>query len=384
MPEGFYNVPAVAAGSAPATINKALTVVPDKAGLELLLGWGETLLQSGLCPNGLKSKAGVAMVLLRGQELGLGATQALEGLHPINGRLGMSVHLMVALMLRAEIELETVESTAEVCSVKGKRGKRTESITITMEELSRVTVEEWHPTERGRKVKTKLTDRETYKNWPVDMLYARAMSRLARRLAADVIGGLVYTHEEIRDMPQAPTRDVEVISGDKAAPSSGGVSVASVTRTEEPERVVPKKPRGDGPKEEPPSEAAAEEAGTGELPMEPTAEKPKLPTKGLTKAQISLDNGWRALAEKTGTHYDTAKFSTYRGAIYEAMAGDGKRKLRDLDAAACELIRAVLLKAYGHREGGEEVDANTDELDAIVMEHKAEKQKAAAAEGGEA
>ena len=144
----------------------------------------DTLSKSGLIPRPLQQKpADVLVVLLTGQELGLGPMQALRSLHVIEGKAVASADLVAALCLRRPDvceHLTVVESTPQQAVVSAKR-KGSAAITI------KITIEDAH--------RAGLVGKDNWKKWPAAMLRARAISHAARAAFPDLALG-IYTEGE--------------------------------------------------------------------------------------------------------------------------------------------------------------------------------------------
>ncbi len=134
---------------------------------------------------------GIMMTVLAARELGISPMLALNGgLNNIQGKIEISARMMNALMRRAGIKITIKESTDERCTLIGVRGDgdRAEvSYSLADARLAGLVKP------GGGWVKN-----------PKDMCFARAISRLARQIAPDVIGGC-YVEGEIK------TSDVEVV-----------------------------------------------------------------------------------------------------------------------------------------------------------------------------
>jgi hypothetical protein len=140
------------------------------------------------------------MVLLAAHDLGIKPTIALNGgIWNIQGKIEISARLMTSMIRRAGHSLSIKESSATTCTILGKRCDNSDEHEVTFN------IE--HAQKAG------LAGRDTWKKYPEDMLYARALSRLARRLFPDVIG-TAYVEGEIRDEQTKPENlqpaDVEV------------------------------------------------------------------------------------------------------------------------------------------------------------------------------
>lgn len=131
-------------------------------------------------------EAGIMMIMLAAREYNIGPAQALNGgLHIIEGKVELSARMMSALIRRAKHTLQIIESTDKKCTIRGRRHDTNEmhTVTFTIEEAQQAGL---------------IKDRGGWKKNPIDMLYARAVSRLARQLFSDVIG-IGYIEGEIRD-----------------------------------------------------------------------------------------------------------------------------------------------------------------------------------------
>jgi hypothetical protein len=143
--------------------------------------------------------------LLAARELGIPPMQALNGgIWNIQGKIEISARLMNSMIRRAGHSISIKHCDATKCVMEGKRADNGDSFT------AQFTIED--------AAKAGLTGRGPWKTYAEDMLYARAMSRLARRLFPDVIG-TAYVEGEIRDAK------CEVIS-----------SVIEEEKSEDPER----------------------------------------------------------------------------------------------------------------------------------------------------
>jgi hypothetical protein len=137
----------------------------------------------------------IFMILLAARELGIPPVMALnKGIWNIAGSTEISSRLMTAMIRRAGHKIIIAGDNLK-CSVTGIRKdtgeEQTEIYTMAMAETAR------------------LSKKDNWIKHPEDMLFNRALSRLARRLFADVIG-TAYVEGEIRDS----------IDPDKLPPSS--------------------------------------------------------------------------------------------------------------------------------------------------------------------
>lgn len=128
---------------------------------------------------------GIMITILAARELGISPMLALNGgLNLINGKMEISARLMNALMRKNGISITIKQSTDSICTISGTRSDSGDTI------VSTYTIEE------AQKAGLVKSGGGWTKN-PKDMLFARAISRLARQLAPDIIGGC-YVEGEIR------------------------------------------------------------------------------------------------------------------------------------------------------------------------------------------
>lgn len=135
--------------------------------------------------RGIGDEAGVMMIMLTARELGIPAMQALNGaINIIQGKVELSARLMNALMRRAGISITEKEKSPTKYALEGKR-QNGDIMTAS------------YSMEEAQKAGLIKNGGGWVKN-PEDMLFARAISRLARRIAPDIIGGC-YVEGEIQD-----------------------------------------------------------------------------------------------------------------------------------------------------------------------------------------
>lgn len=133
--------------------------------------------------------ATILSVMLLARELGISPIQAISGgINNINGKFEISARLMNQLIRKHGHKISIKISTNEVCVIWSKRKD-------TGEEYE----EKYHIEEAIRSGLVK--DGSAWKKVPTDMLFARCISRLARRLYADCIGGC-YIEGELQETIQ--------------------------------------------------------------------------------------------------------------------------------------------------------------------------------------
>lgn len=152
---------------------------------------GETLGQSGFFAD-VQDQAQAFAKILAGQELGVGPFEAMRGIDVIKGRLCMSAGLTAKLVKRSgRYHYRVTEASAERCVIEWFEGAPGA----------------WEPVGESSfsldeaKAAGLLRADGGWGKYPADMLFARALTRGARRYAADALGGAVYTPDELGALP---------------------------------------------------------------------------------------------------------------------------------------------------------------------------------------
>ena len=133
----------------------------------------------------------VIAAIQTGRELGIGPMQSLRDIHMIDGRPAFSANLMLGQMRRGGLVILASEATNTRAWIHAKRSDTGEEAEV-----------EW----KIEDATAKLLAKDNWKNYPQDMLWARAVGRLCRRLGSDLLAGMVYSSEELRDL-EAGTGD---------------------------------------------------------------------------------------------------------------------------------------------------------------------------------
>ena len=168
-------------------------------------------------------KEGILMILLTARELGLPPMFAINGgINLIKGVPELSARAMSALIRRAGHKIRICSLDFDCCELEGERADTGEKMRVS-----------FHITEARRMGIVKKDG--AWETVPSDMLFARAVTRLARRLFSDCIG-MAYVEGEIpRDdpdddkndekkddpVPQITNQDLEPISEEEAKHLSG-------------------------------------------------------------------------------------------------------------------------------------------------------------------
>lgn len=191
------NVPAVIEQAAQtqaleqAQASPPTTVLPSPKEWEAAMTMAATIAKTEFVPKQLRGRPDAVLAcILAGREVGLGPMQALRDINVIDGKPSFSASLMMAMMRRGGVRVLASESTPERAWIHAKRTDTGEEAAVewTMAEAREVV--------QGGK---RLVEKDNWRNFPADMLWARAVGRLARRIGSDLLGGMIYTSEEIAD-----------------------------------------------------------------------------------------------------------------------------------------------------------------------------------------
>jgi len=129
-------------------------------------------------------------LMLTAKDLGISPMKALNGsFYVVNGKVCMSTSIMADRIRKAGHSIKITEWTNEKCVMIGIRKDNGDSIKFefTMEDA----------------VRAGLNNSPTWKRYPKNMLYNRAMSTLARTLFPDVVGN-AYSEDERYDIQNIP------------------------------------------------------------------------------------------------------------------------------------------------------------------------------------
>ncbi|WP_377324712.1 recombinase RecT [Pimelobacter simplex] len=121
--------------------------------------------------------------ILYGATLGFDPMQSARQVYVIHGQAALYARAMAALVMSAGHDVWTVSSTPEAVTVHGRR-RGSEHV-----EISTWTAE--------RAKRAEYTSNAKYRTNPEEMLYAKAVSEVCRKVAPDVLNG-VYSVEEMR------------------------------------------------------------------------------------------------------------------------------------------------------------------------------------------
>lgn len=170
----------------PSMLDPDFAIASDASWKEAEVAW-DTLISAGVLPKHIKN-AKIAVTIARfGKVFGWDPMRSLHKIHLVEGRCEMSADSMMAMILERARErgdvVTPVEMTSERAAIKVQRqGLDPDPVVVEF-------------TADDAKA-AGLSGRANHKNYPADMLWARCVSRVGRRLFPDVVQG-AYVHGEL-------------------------------------------------------------------------------------------------------------------------------------------------------------------------------------------
>lgn len=172
------------------------------------MAMGDVFAQSGMFPD-VKTKAQGAVKIMAGRELGLSPFESMKNIYLVNGKLALQANAMASLIKKNKKYDYHVDKIDDVeCSITfyERTGDKKEALgtsTFTFKDAA----------------KAGLANKENWKNFPKNMLFARALSNGVRFYCPDAVCGW-HTVEEYDDIEVTPVTttielkaDGEVVGG---------------------------------------------------------------------------------------------------------------------------------------------------------------------------
>ena len=163
-------------------------VVSDKKDMVSFLSeqkaLGEVFVESGMFKD-VKSIAEAQVKIMAGRELGLTPLESMTNVYIVNGKVACQAKVIAGLIKRSErYSYKVEELTDEQCTIS----------IFEKEDLIGVSIFSMKDAARAA-----LVNKDSWKNYPRNMLYARALSNGAKWYCPDVYSG--YIVEELEDEP---------------------------------------------------------------------------------------------------------------------------------------------------------------------------------------
>jgi hypothetical protein len=157
----------------------------------------QLLIDSKVLPSNIKTIQQAFAVAQFGKDLGMKPMQAFHQVYSIQGRLALSSKGLGALLWANGIQYKTIQDFEKVTKEDGKTDF------VTTIEFYRGQIVDRASFAWSDAVRAGWTTKDNWVKMPKHMMYARALSLGAQRIAPDKILGL-YTVEEMVDITTAP------------------------------------------------------------------------------------------------------------------------------------------------------------------------------------
>ncbi len=155
--------------------------------------------KSGLFPN-VKSPEQAFVLILAGQEMGVGPMEAVSGITLIQGKPTMSANLLAALVKRhPRYDYRVADHSDTTCRIEFLQDGEVSGVSeFTLEDAR----------------KAGLGGNQTWKKYTAALLFARALTQGVRWYAPDVTSSAAYTPEELgADHVQSEPEIVQTSNG---------------------------------------------------------------------------------------------------------------------------------------------------------------------------
>jgi hypothetical protein len=156
-------------------------------------------IESGLLPQNITKPEQVAVIVLKGRELGLKPMQSFEFIDIIMGKSALKPKGMLSLIRRGGVKYRT---TKDFEAIKDEQGQVIDYVTEV--QFIRDGMEDLVSYKWSDAVAMGLTNKSNWKQQPAIMLYWRAVSKGAARVCPDLINGMYTTEEVASFTPNAP------------------------------------------------------------------------------------------------------------------------------------------------------------------------------------
>ena len=164
---------------------------------------GDVFMKSGMFPD-VKSQAQAVVKILAGKELGLAPLESMTNIYIVNGKVALQAKIIASLIKKSKKYDYTVDLLTDTeCTITFYvLNEKADLVTKPRTEIGKSTFTFKDAAKAG------LVNKDVWKNYPRNMLFARALSNGARWYTSDVFCG--YTAEEV----ETPAAVVGVVSID--------------------------------------------------------------------------------------------------------------------------------------------------------------------------
>lgn len=200
--------------------NTALAVRETRAvgmpSLQSMLEDAKILVKSGLLPVHIKTPEQAVVIMLKGRELGIPPTVALNHMYTVGQKIGMEGVLVQALLRRDGHTYVIDEETPTRCRMRFWRKGDTHDgyeVETTMAEAKQAGWNMEPEYKNGQKTGN-MKEKYTWRTMPATMLMWRCLAKGARRYCSDSLCGMSMLAEMNID-PDDELIDGEIVSGEQ-------------------------------------------------------------------------------------------------------------------------------------------------------------------------
>lgn len=175
------------------------------------------IVKSGLSPH--KKAEDVLIAIRTGSELGFSEMVSLNNIHAINGKAGLGIHLLTALLLKNNVRYKVIKDF-ELVSTPNPTVNAPSNVSTNRETIVKFT--RWYKNPDGTFDKDEtdfkytmaeanlqgLLDKDNWKKMPKIMLRTRCITLGARLVAPDILLGM-YEYSELAEIEK---RDKDVVN----------------------------------------------------------------------------------------------------------------------------------------------------------------------------
>lgn len=164
-----------------------ITVIPEILNEPMALG--EIFVKSGMFPD-VKSQAQAVVKILAGRELGLAPLESITNIYIPNGKIALQAKIIGSLIKKSKKydyhidKLDEQECVITFFVIENEQKIELGKSPFSIKDAARAGI----------------VNKDNWKNYPRNMLFARALTNGARWFTSDVYCG--YTVEEIENIPE--------------------------------------------------------------------------------------------------------------------------------------------------------------------------------------
>jgi len=181
------------------TKEKQEIVVDELPEIKTSMAMGKVFAESGMFPD-IKNAAQGYIKIVAGRELGLSPIQSLGAFYFVNGKLGIVSQAMAVLVKKSgKYDYHIVEHNEQSCTILFLRK--------TDDKISEIGESKFDIKDAA---KAGIVNKDVWRNYPKNMLFARALMNGVRWYCPDAVSAIQYSVEELQDLEN--NKKPEVVS----------------------------------------------------------------------------------------------------------------------------------------------------------------------------